>query len=43
MKLTNSKHIVISNENYEALKDLGRAGESFNLVISRLLKKGIEN
>lgn len=32
------KHIVISNENYEALKDLGRTGDSFNDVISKLLE-----
>lgn len=31
-------HIVVSSENYEKLKDLGRAGDSFNDVITELLK-----
>jgi len=32
------KHIVISNENFEKLKNLGKAGDSFNDVISKLLE-----
>jgi predicted CopG family antitoxin len=33
------KHITIDEQNYLALKRLGSAGESFNDVVSRLLKK----
>lgn len=32
--------VAISKENHEKLKNLGRAGDSFNDVISELLKKG---
>jgi len=35
----NLKHIVISDLNYEKLKDLGRAGDSFNDVIDKLLEE----
>ena len=33
------KHIAISQENYDKLKRLGFAGDSFNDVITSLLKK----
>jgi predicted CopG family antitoxin len=32
------KHIVLDERNYLTLKRLGNAGDSFNDVISRLLK-----
>jgi len=32
------KQIVVDESNYKALKDLGKAGDSFNDVIKRLLK-----
>lgn len=32
------KHIVVSENNFRALKKLGNAGDSFNDVISILLK-----
>ena len=32
------KHIVVSEENFQKLKDLGRAGDSFNDVIDKLLE-----
>jgi predicted CopG family antitoxin len=34
-----SKHIRISQENYKTLKKLGEAGDSFNDVITEMLKK----
>lgn len=33
------QHIVVSEENYQKLKLLGNAGDSFNDVISVLLKE----
>jgi predicted CopG family antitoxin len=33
------KHIVIDEDNYRALKELGRAGDSFNDVLTSVLKK----
>ena len=33
------KTIAISTENYQALKNMGRAGDSFNEVITHLVKK----
>jgi predicted CopG family antitoxin len=33
------KHITISAENYNALKDLGKAGDSFNDVVTKVLGK----
>jgi predicted CopG family antitoxin len=33
------KHITVDERNYLTLKRLGNAGDSFNDVISRLLKK----
>jgi predicted CopG family antitoxin len=38
MSSTTLKQIAISKRNYEALKKLGSAGDSFNDVISKLLK-----
>lgn len=35
------KQIAISKRNYDALKKLGGAGDSFNDVISKLLKTAI--
>ena len=38
------RHIVISEKNYCTLKNLGKAGDSFNDVLSIVLKKlEIEN
>jgi predicted CopG family antitoxin len=37
-KRTRLKRIVVSEHNYLALKKLGYAGDSFNDVISRLLR-----
>jgi predicted CopG family antitoxin len=34
----NLKQIAISKQNYILLKQLGQAGDSFNDVVSRLLK-----
>ena len=33
------KQIAISNENYDRLKQLGHAGDSFNDVITDVLKR----
>ena len=33
------RHIVVSEKNYEKLKNLGHAGDSFNDVISKILEK----
>ena len=33
------KHIVISEKNYCTLKNLGKAGDSFNDVLNIVLKK----
>ena len=35
----NLKHITVNNDNYYTLKRLGNAGDSFNDVITELLKK----
>ena len=35
----NLKHITVSEKNYLALKALGRAGDSFNDVVTEVLKK----
>jgi hypothetical protein len=37
-KRSRLKRIVVSERNYFALKELGRAGDSFNDVISKLLR-----
>ena len=34
---TNLKAVAVSPENYEKIKDLGRAGDSMNSVITRLI------
>ena len=34
----NLKQIAVSKQNYALLKQLGQAGDSFNDVVSRLLK-----
>lgn len=34
----NLKQIAVSKQNYDLLKQLGQAGDSFNDVVSRLLK-----
>jgi hypothetical protein len=39
MSVKTLKHITVDEGNYLALKRLGSAGDSFNDVISRLLKK----
>ncbi|CAN5455656.1 hypothetical protein BH18THE2_BH18THE2_21000 [soil metagenome] len=39
MTLTKLKHIVIDEDNYRALKELGRTGDSFNDVLKKVLKK----
>ena len=33
------KHIVIDEDNYRALKELGRTGDSFNDVLTNILRK----
>lgn len=35
------KQIAISEENYQKLKDLGRAGDSFNDVITKILIEAV--
>ena len=37
-KRSRLKRIVVSERNYFALKELGRAGDSFNYVVSKLLQ-----
>ncbi len=32
------KQIFVDSDNYNSLKDLGRTGDSFNSVISKLIK-----
>jgi len=39
MSVKRLKHIAVSERNYEKLKTLGYAGESFNDVITAVLKK----
>jgi predicted CopG family antitoxin len=39
MSVKTLKHITVDERNYLILKQLGSAGDSFNDVISRLLKK----
>jgi predicted CopG family antitoxin len=36
---TKFRNIVISERNYNVLKDMGRAGESFNDVLTSVLKE----
>jgi predicted CopG family antitoxin len=33
------KQILIDSDNYDALKEMGQTGDSFNQVISRLVSK----
>ena len=33
------KQILIDSDNYDALKEIGQTGDSFNQVISRLVSK----
>jgi predicted CopG family antitoxin len=33
------KQILIDSDNYNALKEMGQTGDSFNQVISRLISK----
>lgn len=40
--VTKLKHITVSEDVYLKLKRLGGAGDSFNDVIARLLKKLVE-
>jgi predicted CopG family antitoxin len=39
MSIKTLKHITVDERNYLTLKQLGNAGDSFNDVISKLLKK----
>jgi predicted CopG family antitoxin len=39
MTLTRLKHIVIDEDNYATLKELGKAGDSFNDVLTEILAK----
>jgi predicted CopG family antitoxin len=40
VKVSNKlKHITLSEKNYFALKNLGKAGDSFNDVVTEVLKK----
>lgn len=39
MSLTKLRHIVVSEENFQKLKDQGRAGDSFNDVVTKILNK----
>jgi predicted CopG family antitoxin len=39
MSVKTLKHITVDERNYLTLKRLGSAGDSFNDVISRLLKR----
>jgi len=32
------KHILVDEDNYQSLRNLGKAGESFNDVISKLVR-----
>jgi predicted CopG family antitoxin len=35
--MTKLKHITVNQEVYQKLKDLGKAGDSFNDVLTRIL------
>jgi len=39
MTHTNLKAIAVSPENYEKSKDLGRAGDSLNSVVTKLISE----
>jgi len=34
----NLKHIVVSEKNYQKLRNLGKAGDSFNDVLNKILE-----
>jgi predicted CopG family antitoxin len=36
-------NIAVDDNNYQALKNMGRAGDSFNDVVTRLVKMAMEN
>ena len=38
MGYSNLKAVAVSPDNFEKLKDLGRAGDSMNSVVSKLLE-----
>jgi len=38
MSYTTYKRIVVTKENYEKLQNLGKAGQSFNDVITKMLQ-----
>jgi predicted CopG family antitoxin len=38
--MTNFKHIAVNQDVYQQLKNLGRAGDSFNDVLLKLLQIG---
>jgi len=40
--LSKSHNIAVDEENYHALKNLGRVGDSFNDVVRELLKRRSE-
>jgi predicted CopG family antitoxin len=37
--MSKRRHIVVSEENYSSLKRLGQAGDSFNDVVTEILRK----
>ena len=39
LKKQRQPHIALSTDNYEKLKNLGRAGDSFNDVLTKILSK----
>ena len=43
MVKTPLKLIAVTNENYNSLKKLGNAGDSFNDVVTKLLKESSKN
>lgn len=40
--MTKLKHITVNEEIYQKLKNLGKAGDSFNDVLIRILEKKIQ-
>jgi predicted CopG family antitoxin len=41
--LRKTHNIAVDNNNYQALKNLGRVGDSFNDVVTQLIKIAIES
>lgn len=37
MKILKNKHLVISEKNYEKLKSMGKMGETFDDVLTKIL------